>query len=194
MGIDPSNGALAVLSLIAVAIFIIVFFRRRGNIWSYLFKAALTVYLIFAVSYAIFPIYFEGSSYNELFDEDGWMLRDCIQLIPFEDGVTMDDLLNAVLAFPLGFLMPLVKKRFTWCHAALTGLIFSLGVELIQLLTAVMQGFSFHSVDTADVICNLAGTMLGWLVVFLAVQLIGRYCAGDDEKKLLGYIASRNLK
>ncbi len=194
MGIDPTNGALAVLSLIAVAIFIIVFFKRRGNIWSYLFKAALTVYLIFAISYTIFPIYFSNSSVREDFVRAGWTLRKCIHLIPFEDGVTMDDLLNVVLTFPLGFLMPLVKKRFTWRHAALAGLIFSLGVELIQLLTTAMQGFTFHYVDTTDVICNLAGTMLGYLVVFLAIQLIKRYCAGDDEKKLLGYIASRTLK
>ncbi len=194
MAIDPTNGALAVLSLIAVAIFIIVFFKRRGNVWRYLFEAALTVYLIFAISYTIFPIYFSNSSVRDAFVRAGWTLRDCIHLIPFEGGVTMDDLLNVVLTFPLGFLLPLVKKRFTWRHAALAGLIFSLGVELIQLLTAAMQGFTFHYVDTTDVICNLAGTMLGYLVVFLAIQLIKRYCAGDDEKKPLGYIASRTLK
>lgn len=192
--VDPSSGALAVLSLIAAAIFIIVFFKRRGNIWRYLCKAAITVYLIFAISYAIFPIYFEGPSYRELFSEYGWTLRKCINPVPFEDGVIMDDFPSVVLTFPLGFLLTLVKKRFTWCHAALAGLIFPLDVELIQLLTAAMQGFSLHYVDTADVICSLAGTMLGYLVVFLAVQPIERYCAGDDEKTLFGYIASRTLK
>ena len=124
----------------------------------------------------------------------GWKLTDCIYLIPFSDGVSIDDFLNVVLTFPLGFLLPLVKKRFTWKHAAIAGLTFGFSVELIQLLTAALQGFSFKYVDTSDLICNFLGTVLGFLVISGLVLLFQSRCKSAKNGSIVCYIVERNVK
>ncbi|MCH5278797.1 MAG: VanZ family protein [Christensenellaceae bacterium] len=193
MAFDPDFWGCIVLSLIPILILTVVFLVRRGNVWRYIFEAALAVYLIFAASYTICPIYFYGPI-RESFIENGWKLRDCIYLVPFTDGISLDDLLNVVLTFPLGFLLPLVKKRFIWKHAAIAGLIFGFGVELMQLLTAAFQGFTFKYVDVSDVICNFIGTMLGWLVIAAFILLAQRLYKDTKNSSIVGYITERNVK
>lgn len=193
MAFDPGFAGCILLSLISTIIFAIVFFLRRGNKFKYLFGALFSVYLIFAFSITICPIYFY-STMRESFIESGWKIRDCIYLVPFTDGVTWDDLLNVVLTFPLGFMLPLIKKRFTWRHAVAAGLLFGITVELTQLLTAILQGFTFKYVDTSDLICNFAGTMLGWAVIAGFILLVQRKCSDRNRSSLISYLLERRVK
>lgn len=196
MAFDPGFAGCILLSLISTIIFAIVFFLRRGNKFKYLFGALFSVYLIFAFSITICPIYFY-STMRESFIESGWKIRDCIYLVPFTDGVTWDDLLNVVLTFPLGFMLPLIKKRFTWRHAVAAGLLFGITVELTQLLTAILQGFTFKYVDTSDLICNFAGTMLGWAVIagfILIVQRKYSEYSYRNSNSLISYLLERRVK
>lgn len=193
MAFDPGFAGCILLSLISTIIFVIVFFLRRGNKFKYLFGALFSVYLIFAFSYTICPIYFY-STMRESFIESGWKVRDCIYLVPFTDGITWDDLLNVVLTFPLGFMLPLIKKRFTWRHAVAAGLLFGITVELTQLLTAILQGFTFKYVDTSDLICNFAGTMLGWAVIAGFILLVQRKCSDRNSSSLISYLLERRVK
>ena len=193
MAFDPGFAGCILLSLISTIIFAIVFFLRRGNKFKYLFGALFSVYLIFAFSITICPIYFY-STMRESFIESGWKIRDCIYLVPFTDGVTWDDLLNVVLTFPLGFMLPLIKKRFTWRHAVAAGLLFGITVELTQLLTAILQGFTFKYVDTSDLICNFAGTMLGWAVIAGFILLVQRKCSDRNSSSLISYLLERRVK
>lgn len=193
MAFNPGFSGCILLSLISTIIFAIVFFLRRGNKLKYLFGALFSVYLIFAFSYTICPIYFD-SAIRESAIESGWKVRDCIYLVPFTDGITWDDLLNIVLTFPLGFMLPLIKKRFTWRHAIAAGLFFGITVELTQLLTAILQGFTFKYVDTSDLICNFAGTMLGWAVIAGFILLVQRKCSDRNSNSLISYIVECSVK
>lgn len=193
MSFNPGFMGSILLSLITLIVFAIVFFLRHGNIFKYLFGALFAVYLIFVFSYTICPIYF-SSAMRESFIESGWTVRDCIYLVPFTDGITWDDLLNIALTFPLGFMLPLIKKRFTWRHAIAAGLLFGITVELTQLLTAILQGFTFKYVDTSDLICNFAGTMLGWAVIAGFILLVQRKYNDRNSSSLIGYLVECNVK
>lgn len=80
-------------------------------------------------------------------------------LIPFA-GITADlknALLNVLLFFPLGFLLPLLWRRFQNIRKALWfGLAMTIIIELLQI-------FTFRATDINDVITNFLGTVLGFL-------------------------------
>lgn len=187
-GIYLSIEEVCVISAALFVISAVVFLIRRKSLWRHLFVTALVIYMLFAASQTVLPIDFIAlqAQYSPGAVE---IYRNCLHLIPFDDGLRMENLLNVLLTIPFGFLLPLVTRRFLWYHAAIFGVIFGVGAELIQLLTAASVRF----VDTADVICNFAGTMLGWLIAFAAIQLIKQKYSGDSEKHLLGYLSSREV-
>lgn len=65
--------------------------------------------------------------------------------------------LNMLLFVPFGYLIPTLFHRFCWWKVILLGFVFSLCIELLQLITHL--GFA----DVDDLINNTFGTMLGWL-------------------------------
>lgn len=81
-------------------------------------------------------------------------------LIPFLDMISgpMDTVLNAILFFPLGFFLPLLYKKYNRISSvALTGFLFSLSIEIIQM-------FGRGATDVNDLITNTVGTCLGYFI------------------------------
>ncbi len=81
-----------------------------------------------------------------------------LNLIPFT-GIVADlknAVLNVALFVPLGFLLPLLWKRYTALkHTFRFGFFMSLSIELLQLLT-------FRATDINDLLTNLLGTVIGY--------------------------------
>ena len=72
-------------------------------------------------------------------------------------------MLNVLLFVPVGFLLPLLWKKFERWHIVLFyGFFFSLSIEMIQL-------FNERVSDVDDLLMNSAGTMIGY-VVFLLIR------------------------
>lgn len=83
-----------------------------------------------------------------------------IVLIPFVDmiGGPVDTILNIILFVPLGFFLPLLYKKYTrFSSVALTGFLFSLSIEMIQM-------FGRGATDINDLITNTAGAYLGCFI------------------------------
>jgi len=81
-------------------------------------------------------------------------------LIPFLDMISgpMDTVLNVILFFPLGFFLPLLYKKYNRISSvALTGFLFSLAIEIIQM-------FGRGATDVNDLITNTVGTCLGYFI------------------------------
>ena len=90
-----------------------------------------------------------------------------INLVPFAYMFSDygNSLLNVLLFVPLGFLLPVLWKRFrSFLWTALFGLGFSLSIELLQL-------FTFRATDINDLMTNTAGTILGWCLARLILKL-----------------------
>ena len=187
--IELGAPALLVIFFIIAAITALVCLITKKNVTRGIFTALTAMYLVAAASLTVLPIYIGCGDIAARFAEDGWRLRDCISLVPFKNGFGRDAVLNVLLTVPFGFLLPLVRRRCCLACAAAAGLAFGICVELIQLVTAFLQGFSYRVVDTTDVICNFAGTLLGWLLIFGITGLIKKL-GGEKEADggLLGYV------
>jgi glycopeptide antibiotics resistance protein len=185
---------LIIFLLISSSIWAIVFAVKKGSVWKYIAGAVFTTYLFCIASVTIFPIQFD-STIRKMFQENGWRITDCIVLIPFHDGISKDDLLNVIMTIPFGFLLPFVKKKVTWRGALIAGAVLGTIIELIQLVLAAIQGFSFRYVDVADVICNTVGTMIGWLIAAAFICFVQKRKPSDsNEKSLYSYITQRRVK
>lgn len=92
---------------------------------------------------------------------------DQINLVPFNtySGGIITHIANIIMFTPLGFLLPLIWKQFKSARkVAFTGLLFSLLIELSQLL-------NMRCSDIDDLIMNTAGAFLGWVLFNLFEKL-----------------------
>ena len=99
-----------------------------------------------------------------------------IHLIPFADFESVVPyLLNILMTMPFGFMLPLIWVEFrSLKKVALTGLLFSLAIELSQLLT-------LRAVTVEDLIMNTLGAVIGYFV-FKCLYMI--FHKGDGVKPL----------
>lgn len=87
--------------------------------------------------------------------------------IPFLDMIAgpIDTMLNVILFVPLGFFLPLLYKKYNRIsNVALTGFLFSLSIEIVQM-------FGRGSTDINDLITNTAGACLGYFIYKLLSKL-----------------------
>lgn len=91
-----------------------------------------------------------------------------INLVPFQSGVGLLNLLNIIMFTPLGFLLPLVWKQ---CRkpvvSVLLGFQFSLMIELLQL-------FNHRATDIDDLLMNTLGAFVGFLIWLLYRKLFNK--------------------
>jgi glycopeptide antibiotics resistance protein len=102
---------------------------------------------------------------------------DEIYLVPFGTFDTIDSLapylLNILMTMPLGFLLPLIWKKFRSVkNVALAGFSLSLAVELSQLLNR-------RTTTTDDLIANTLGAVVGYFIFVLLFKIFRK----DSEFK-----------
>lgn len=94
--------------------------------------------------------------------------RPNISWTPFAGMITgpIDTILNVILFVPLGFFLPLLyKKCRNMKTVALTGFLFSLAVEFVQM-------FDWGSSDVNDLMTNTAGACVGFGVYCLMARIM----------------------
>ncbi len=91
-----------------------------------------------------------------------------IVLIPFLDMISgpVDTFLNVVLFVPLGFFLPMLYRKYNQIsRVALTGFLFSIIIEIVQM-------FGMGATDINDLITNTLGTCLGYCIYKWIFSLI----------------------
>ena len=81
-----------------------------------------------------------------------------IVLVPFLDMISgpVDTILNVILFIPLGFFLPLLYKKYGRVNrVVLTGFLFSIFIEVVQM-------FGMGATDINDLITNTVGTCVGY--------------------------------
>lgn len=101
------------------------------------------------------------------------------QLLPLVNLTPRDfktSLLNVLLMVPFGFGLPFITNlRFVGTVTA--GVLFSVAIELLQLVTGLIAGVTFRIADVNDVIFNTTGVLLGyWLF-----DRFARVCRGIPD-------------
>lgn len=134
--------------------------------------------LVFVFAFYIFGVFFytgTGTLYDIL--RMGIEIREeQINLTPFSNTInTVAYILNVLLFVPLGFLLPLVwAKTDRVLTIIVSGFSLSLLIEMFQLLNN-------RATDVDDLIMNVLGAVLGYLLFKLFVRLSKWGCKSLDD-------------
>lgn len=104
-----------------------------------------------------------------------------LSLTPFIGMITgpIDTILNVILFVPMGLFLPLLNKKYNSIKAvALTGFIFSVSVEIVQM-------FGWGSSDINDLITNTIGACLGYLISKVLLKVV--------PNRLMKQLYSKNI-
>ncbi len=118
-----------------------------------------------------------------------------VNLIPLV-MLTSDDvkssLLNILMMVPFGFGAPFIADlRFK--RVVIAGLLFSLTIELVQLITGFAANTTFRIADVNDVIFNTIGVAIGYALfgVFVRIFRGARHSRIAMRNPILRYIVQR---
>lgn len=149
------------VAIIVLAILLVIQKKKyeKNNIYILLYSV-FYIYIFFVIKETQFPIILS----NEMRDEIGQnVFRDAnfIPLINLTIYNLRPALLNIIMTIPFGFGI---------CFFIRTGLkkiillSFGLGLllELMQLMVALIVGFTFRYVDVNDIIFNTTGAVIGY--------------------------------
>lgn len=161
--------------IVPVLILYFLYLKKSGRRQSFLHITA-----VFLFCYYLFGILtVTGIGYTSTIS-----FRPKISLIPFFDMITgpIDTILNIVLFVPFGFFLPLLYKKYQCIKTvALTGFLFSLSVEIVQM-------FGWGSTDINDLITNTAGVCLGYLVYYLLSKALPKDLRNQLQSKSVNAI------
>lgn len=150
---------------------------RTGTRWGWRYvpiRVVAAVYLAGVLGYTFFPFQIMYGKYADeivWYDQINWLLL-----------VTLDPsaIPNVIMTIPLGVLLPLMSGRVTsWRRAAVAGALFSLTIEVSQLLGCVLFN-NYRGADVNDVLVNTLGCVLGYAIT--------RWAAGT---RMLGDLVRR---
>ena len=145
--------------IVPILILYFLYLRKSGREQSLLHIAA-----VFVFCYYLFGILtVAGIGYTSTIS-----FSPKISLIPFLGMITgpIDTILNLILFVPLGVFLPFLYKKYHHIKTvALTGFLFSLSVEIVQM-------FGWGSSDINDLMTNTAGACIGFLVYCLLSRIL----------------------
>ena len=145
--------------MIPVFLLYFLWLKKAGRKQSFLHTAA-----VFVFGYYLFGLLtVTGIGFTSTMN-----FRPNISWTPFVGMITgpIDTILNVILFVPFGFFLPLLYKKYrSMKTVALTGFLFSLAVEFVQM-------FNWGSSDVNDLMTNTAGVCVGFLVYCLLSRIL----------------------
>jgi glycopeptide antibiotics resistance protein len=126
---------------------------------------------------------------------NGQAAGENLNLVPLVTLTPQDlktSLLNVLLLIPFGFGLPFITNLHMKRIVAI-GVLFSVAIELLQLVTGLMADITFRVADINDVIFNTVGVAIGY-ILFVGFVRIYRHISHNWEisaNPILRYIAER---
>jgi glycopeptide antibiotics resistance protein len=183
--------------LIWIGITVFLRLKKMKSLTYLIFFTIFYVYIVKVLDYTLFQ--FQSLLLLKYFTPDlilsGQTAGKAINLIPLITLTRQDlktSLLNILLLTPFGFGLPfLAKDRMK--KIVVSGALFSIGIELIQLITGFMAKITFRIADINDVIFNSIGVAIGYLL-FVGFVRIYRLISPNwkvSANPILRHIAER---
>jgi glycopeptide antibiotics resistance protein len=172
--------------------------RRTGLVYLALFTT-FYVYIFKVLDYTLFQ--FQSLVLLKYFMPNlilrGQTNSESINLVPLVTLTSQDlktSLLNVLLLVPFGFGLPFITSLHMK-HIVVIGMLFSITIELLQLVTGLIAGITFRVADINDVIFNTVGVAIGG-TLFVGFMRIFRHISHNWEisanpNPILRYIAER---
>ncbi len=175
-------------------------YKRKKSLVYLLFFTLFYIYLFKVLDYTLFQ--FQSLVFLKYFIPNlqlqGQEAGREINLVPLLT-LTQDDLktsfLNILLFIPFGFGLPFIT-RYRMKKIVVVGLIFSVLIELSQLITGLVAKITFRVTDVNDVIFNTAGVVIGYIlfVIFIRMYRYATHNKNFSSNSILHYIGELDRK
>jgi glycopeptide antibiotics resistance protein len=166
---------MAVIGIIA-AVFLRL--KKKKSFVFLLFFAAFYIYLVAVLDYTLFQyqslLLLRHFAPNLILRGVG--AGNNLNLIPLVTLGLADvktSLLNILLMMPFGFGLPFIADLRMKRTVAI-GMFFSIGIELLQLITGSISNISFRIADINDVIFNTIGVAIGYILFIAFIRIYQR--------------------
>lgn len=171
--------------------------KKKQSLVYLIFFTIFYVYIVKVLDYTLFQ--FQSLLLLKYFMPNlilnGQTAGKNINLIPLITLTPQDlktSLLNILLLIPFGFGLPFITN-FRMKRIVVIGALFSISIELLQLITGFMAKITFRIADINDVIFNTVGVAIGY-ILFVGFIRIYRHISHKWEipaNSILRYIAER---
>ncbi len=199
MGLIQDFNVLTILLFSLIWIGTVAFLRvkKRKSLIYLIFFTIFYIYLFKVLDYTLFQFqsllllkYFSSNLIlNGVGAGKSLNLLPLITLTP-EDVKT--SLLNILLLIPFGFGLPFITN-FRMRRIVLIGALFSIIIELLQLITGLLANITFRIADINDVLFNTIGVAIGYMLFFEFLRFYRKISFTEkiSTNPLLKYIAER---
>jgi glycopeptide antibiotics resistance protein len=154
--------------LIWIGMVIFLRIKLKKHIKILILFTIFYIYLFKVLDYTLFQ--FQSLIFLKLFMPNlilnGQEAGESLNLIPLVTLTAEDlktSLLNILLFVPFGFGLPFIIN-LGMKKIVVIGLIFSLGIEFLQLITGLIANITFRVTDINDVIFNTVGVVIGYFL------------------------------
>lgn len=189
--IDFDLSTVIIFSFVWIGIITFLRLKKQKSLVFLLFFTIFYVYIVKVLSLTQFPIYLtEGM--RDMYGQTVWETMNFIPLVTLTYASLKTSLLNILMTIPFGFGLPFITN-FKIKKTVVTGIIFAVFLEILQLIIALMAKFTFRIVDINDIIFNTLGVFIGYLL-FLGFICLYRFFFTKQnipENPILLYIAER---
>ena len=176
---DLSTALLGIILLL----FIVFYLKNKKDkdLLYLFFFSVFYLYLLGVLKYTIFPIPI-GSGMAEIMRRE-LKFSSGINLIPFDINIVNEQVLyNILLTVPFGFGLPFLLN-VTKIRLMIYGVSFCVVIESLQLIISLFLGFPYRTIDINDVILNVFGVILGFMVFKVFGFLFKKMVNNLDIKK-----------
>ena len=184
-------------SLIWIGIITFLRLKKKKSLAYLLFFTIFYVYTVKVLDYTLFQ--FQSLVLLKYFMPNlilnGQTVGKSMNLIPLITLTPQDmetSLLNILLLIPFGFGLPFITN-FHMKKIVVMGMLFSIIIEFLQLITGFMAKITFRIADVNDVIFNTVGVAIGY-ILFVGFVRIYRPLSHNwkiSAHPILRYIAER---
>ncbi|KLU63099.1 VanZ like family protein [Peptococcaceae bacterium CEB3] len=169
MGLGIMIDVKTIAPLVALILAGLIYYLRRKKERSVGYILCFTVFCIYLVCvahYTLFPILL----FNRTLVERGVNWKTGLNFIPFRELTlsylsSVQGVGNILLLLPFGFGLPFISQ-VNFRTVIWKGALFSVSIELLQFIENIshLSGYLLRTVDINDVILNVIGAILGFIV------------------------------
>lgn len=185
------------LGLIWIGIATFLRLKKKKRLVYLLFFTIFYVYIMKVLDYTIFQfqtiLFLKHFVPNLMLQGQG--AGETMNLIPLAT-LTLEDvktsLLNILMMMPFGFGLPFITN-FRFKRAVSAGLLLSITIELLQLITGFTANTTFRVADINDIIFNTIGVAIGYILFIGFIHIYRRISRNwkMSANPILQYIAER---
>lgn len=151
------------LFLIVYSIYLIKTFKKH-TLFKKLVVFTFAIYIVSVVIITIFPVPVDKSTIY-FAKESSYLQNNFMPLQFLNNFSNYQSLGNFLLFLPLSIYLVLLNKKFNSYKKVFSiALLFSLSIELTQLLISTLLGFTYRVTDIDDLILNTLGASFGYLI------------------------------